>query len=332
MEVTAAHEYNHVLQYAYDIAQDPWMYESTATSAEEKVFPADDDYHGYMGTWADNPAQPITSASGLKMYGSAIWNHWLEQRYGADVVRRAWEKSVTSGGFAPDAYDLAIDDEAGGTSFGGELRRPRGRRGRVGRRDSGIFEGVLFPHDVMRGASCGRRNEHTTTLDHTGYELFNVFPRPGAGSAPLQLTASLRKAAGNGATGTIALIGIDDGDVTKVVARTDESGAVAVVTLDDPGRFDRITAMVANADIRNTGFNALADDWLWSRDAEAVELSLATVPARPPTCRSRRPARPTSPARAWRDLRDDHGRGRPGRRADPPTPSARRRSRPSRRP
>ena len=38
MQVTAAHEYNHVLQYDYDAFQDTWMFESTATWAEEKVF------------------------------------------------------------------------------------------------------------------------------------------------------------------------------------------------------------------------------------------------------------------------------------------------------
>ena len=45
LEVTAAHEYNHVLQYAYDALQDKWMFESTATWMEEKVFPDIDDYH-----------------------------------------------------------------------------------------------------------------------------------------------------------------------------------------------------------------------------------------------------------------------------------------------
>ena len=38
MQVTAAHEYNHVLQYGYDALQDTWMFESTATWAEDKVF------------------------------------------------------------------------------------------------------------------------------------------------------------------------------------------------------------------------------------------------------------------------------------------------------
>ena len=47
-QVTAAHEYNHVLQFAYDLRQDTWMFESTATWAEEKVFDGVDDYVTYM--------------------------------------------------------------------------------------------------------------------------------------------------------------------------------------------------------------------------------------------------------------------------------------------
>ena len=88
LEVTAAHEYNHVLQYGYDIGQDTWMFESTATWAEEKVFP------GRSTTTISTcrpgpPAQPaahLAERDGRKMYGSAIWNHWLEQRYDAATV------------------------------------------------------------------------------------------------------------------------------------------------------------------------------------------------------------------------------------------------------
>jgi hypothetical protein len=35
--VTAAHEYNHVLQNAYDFAEDTWMFEATAVWMEERV-------------------------------------------------------------------------------------------------------------------------------------------------------------------------------------------------------------------------------------------------------------------------------------------------------
>src|SRR3954452_10932225 len=37
LRVTAAHEYNHVLQFGIDAFEDTWMFESTATLFEEKV-------------------------------------------------------------------------------------------------------------------------------------------------------------------------------------------------------------------------------------------------------------------------------------------------------
>ena len=85
MRVTAAHEYNHILQFAYDALEDGWMAESTATWMEDKVFDADNDWYQYMPRWASLPAQPMTAApsgsNGLKIYGSAIWDHWIDRRW-----------------------------------------------------------------------------------------------------------------------------------------------------------------------------------------------------------------------------------------------------------
>ena len=97
MKVTAAHEYNHVVQYDYDALQDKWMFESTATWMEEKVFPEVDDYHQYMTPWSQLSTMPITRFSrqaGDKVYGSAVFNHWIGDRYGAETIRRAWELSI----------------------------------------------------------------------------------------------------------------------------------------------------------------------------------------------------------------------------------------------
>ena len=38
LEVTLAHEYNHVLQFGYDAFQDTWFVESTATWMEDQVY------------------------------------------------------------------------------------------------------------------------------------------------------------------------------------------------------------------------------------------------------------------------------------------------------
>ena len=288
-EVTAAHEYNHVLQYAYDIRQDTWMYESTATWAEEKVFPLDNDYHLYMDTWAGNPGLPLTSPDGDKKYGSAIWNHWLEQRYGAVTVKRAWEESLNSGtatrGLAPKAYDLAIEPTPQGTSFGDDFGDFAAATAAWQGNDSGILEGPDFGVPVERAHAVDNplvigNPARFTTVDHTGFKLFDIAV-PDTVTDPVKLTVTLRRAAGNGAAGTIALVGIDGaGDVTKVVARTTPTGAETRVTMPgDPNRFERLTAVVANADLRNGGvFDVDADDWNWSRDDEPALLSVTTAP------------------------------------------------------
>ncbi len=84
LKVTAAPEYNHVLQYAYDVLQDKWMFESTATWMEEKVYPEVDDYLQYVGSWAQLTGMPITRFNrqqGDKVYGSAVFNRWLDDAY-----------------------------------------------------------------------------------------------------------------------------------------------------------------------------------------------------------------------------------------------------------
>ena len=276
VQVTAAHEYNHVLQFGYDSLQDPWMFESTATWAEEKVFPAANDYVGYMGTWADGPLEPITDATS-RMYGSAIWNHWIEQRYGAAVVRRAWELSIAQGGFSPDAYGAAI----GGSGVSPELADFAAATAAWEGTDSGIHEGGVFPRVERSGPDLVVGAPDTSfTLHHTAFAPYDVTV-PSDSAAPIQLKGTLRSkgATPTAAVGSVALVGIEDGDVTKVIARIDPSTGEATVTMPgDPRRFDRLTAVAVNADVSKSGFNPTTDDWIWSRDNQQATLAV-TQPA-----------------------------------------------------
>src|SRR3954451_3713461 len=118
MEVTAAHEYNHVLQFAYDVAQDTWMFESSAVWMEDKVYTAVNDYLQYLTPWAQMSFLPITTfnaqrsddPANVKVYGDTVWNRWLDTKFGQDVIRVAWEHSLATRpkSFAPGAYDQAL--------------------------------------------------------------------------------------------------------------------------------------------------------------------------------------------------------------------------------
>ena len=48
LQVTAAHEYFHLVQFGYDINEDGWIMESTATWAEDEVFDSINDNAQYL--------------------------------------------------------------------------------------------------------------------------------------------------------------------------------------------------------------------------------------------------------------------------------------------
>lgn len=301
LEVTAAHEYNHVLQYAYDTFQDTWMFESTATWAEEKVFDAVNDYLFYLQPWAGLPGAPLTSSgdgvapSGddLKMYGSAVWNHWLESKYGASVVRQAWvlsqAASVAGGGFAPAAYDRAIREQ-GGPGFTAELEDFTASTAEWDAADSGVREGASFPDVVRSGTLALNGAAASGVLDHTAFALYEV---PLSSAANLRLTGTIPA----GTAGSIALVGIAGGSMTKVLGVLDSG--TSTVTLPGPGRFERITAVVTNADTAQAGFGA--GDWRWLRDAQPFSLSVSDVePAPPPSPAPAPPPAPTASAASLR--------------------------------
>ncbi len=140
LRVTTAHEYNHILQFRLDTMQDGWMFESTAVWSEEQVFPDDDDWLFYLDFWKRTPEQPLTKFSaggGLKVYGSAVWNHWLDLDggdYGPDVILDAWKRSrkTKPKDFAVAAYDRAIKRNGGRASRRSSAASPgRPRSGRL---------------------------------------------------------------------------------------------------------------------------------------------------------------------------------------------------------
>ena len=280
LKVTAAHEYNHVLQDNYDIWQDKWMFESTATWMEEKVYPEIDDYHQYLNGWSQLSTMPITLHDARKEYGSAIFNRWLDDGYGEDIVRRAWERSAALGSFAPGAYDAAIR-EANGPGFSYELIDLAASSAEWQASDSDVHEGATFPE--MARIPVKLPTDGSTIsgkLDHTAYALFDVQ----LSSAPkLKLTGGLPA----GTAGGIALVGRQGDSLWKVLG-VQPGGGQTSVTLDNPGRFDRITAVVVNADFAKTGWNG--DDWNWSHDQQPISLSVTEESAGTP----------------------DHGTGTPG--------------------
>jgi hypothetical protein len=276
MEVTAAHEYNHVLQFGYDVLQDSWMFESTAVWMEDRVYNDINDYVSYLAPWVQLTQVPLTAFNAgdmtdplnIKVYGDAVWNRWIDERLGANTIRGAWERSLQTKppSFAPGAYDATLRAQGSSffdafTSFAADTAEWRSSAG-------AFQEGTTWP-DVQRAtrtslAPAGRGV--SGRLDHTSFALVNVTP---TNDAKIKLIASLPR----GTQGAFALVGregdAETGTPTVLMQRL-PSGGQTSIDLENPGRFSRITAVLVNADSTQSGFSQFLGDWEFAKDGQEV--------------------------------------------------------------
>jgi hypothetical protein len=273
LEVTIAHEYNHVLQFGIDAALDGWLFESSATWSEDKVFPNDNDYVNYLNTFARTPGVPITKFSGgrgLRIYGLAVLNHYLDSGAGGlgpGVVLGAWKAGSTTdpANFALGALNESIRN-LGGLGFGQEFTKFAAATAEW-RTSGGFPDATSYPDVKREGALLPDTGTTKATLDHTAYRLYDV-----SANAASSLTLSLNS--GSVRAG-IALVGHDndDGTVTTAVRYLGHGGK-ASVTLIDPTRYERITAVVVNADTRISGRARDGRDWHYIHDNAPLKIKL----------------------------------------------------------
>ena len=266
LEVTFAHEYNHVLQFGYDVDQDLWFYESSATWMEDHVYPDINDYLRYIQRWVTRSKLPLT-ASNIKIYGTAVWNHWLAGRYGDSVVRDAWERAAA---LKPAGYSLGVYNK----TIRAASRKLRGRSVDLPNefahfaaataewRTPGVFPYVDAPlyQDVKRRGKLHPNRFVIRRVSHTGYLLLGVKPR---NVKAMRLLAGGQK----GTRSAFALICREGPAATGKVRtkmRFAKQGGVRAVTLRNPGRCSRITVALINADPRQIGF--AFGDWLYTHD------------------------------------------------------------------
>jgi hypothetical protein len=267
LQVTLAHEYNHILQFGYDAYQDPWFAESTATWMEDLVYDGIDDYLRYVRRWVKRWDTPLT-ASSIKEYGSAVWNGWLARRYGAAIVRRAWARAihVRPGGFSVGAYERAI--RAAGRSDLGHDFAHFAAAVTEWRTGEGFEESSRYPDMQRQGSLPLDGRPLTRLLNHTTFSLLRVHARGGR-------AVVVRAVAPRGIASGLALTGRAGSERQgRTVTRLDYShgGGKLSVRLGDPGRYDRITAVLVNADSSARGFSARRLDWQYLTDQVPYEV------------------------------------------------------------
>jgi hypothetical protein len=223
----------------------------------------------------------------VKVYGDAVWNRWIDERFGADTIRTAWERSLQTEprSFGPMAYDAAL--RTVGTSFFDSFTSFAADTAEW-RSSAGVFEeGSTWP-DVQRASRTSLLPGGLGVegrLDHTSFALVNVTPTD---DERIKLIASLPR----GTAGAFALV-TREGEIETgqpaVLLRRLPTGGQAKIELANPARYSRITAVLINADTSQSGFSTNRGDWAYNRDGQVV-LAHVSSDYTPPRVRRRRPA------------------------------------------
>ncbi len=272
LEVTFAHEYTHILQFGYDAYQDAWFAEATAVWMEDQVYDGINDYLRYVRRWVKHYDTPLT-ANSIKEYGSAVWNKWLSSRYGRKIVRDAWARSVHTrpGGFSIAAYAAAIE-AAGESDFSRDFAR-FARDLPEWRIDTAFPEGHSYPDVSRQGSLPLGGGVLQRRLNHTTFQLLRVHADGGR-------TLVVDAEAPRGIAAGLALVGRvgseRHGTVIRSLAFTRHGGEMTA-RLPRPGAFDRITAVLINADAKAAGFSARRLDWAYLTDSAPFRVSARLV-------------------------------------------------------
>ena len=291
LQVTAAHEYHHVIHNAIDANQDFWLFESTAVWMEDQVFDAVNDYLNYIPRWAGLTRVPLTRFNpqspgdplNVKVYGDVVWSSWLSARYGPDIIRNMWERALTEepASFAPGAQDAAIRAR-GGAGFAPEFVQfaaalPEWRT------DGGAFaesKEIGFPDVERLGSLTPAAPDLEAGLDHATVALYDI---PLSAGPRVTLAASVAP----GVNAGVALVGrVGDEASGSVIMGVEPlpQGGRAILTLDNPGTLTRITAVLVNADASQSGFDQQVGDWAWNADGACATATIAPE-ATPPAVR-----------------------------------------------
>ena len=200
LRVTAAHEFQHAVQFAYDAFEDSWLMEGTATNIEETVYPEINDNIAFLerASQLRSPHVPLDHGGlGDYEYGSWIFWRYLEEKvaHNPDILREVWEQADAGLPTAPDDYSLrAVTNvlAARGRSFANEYARFG-----VANRLRDYADGALYPRAPTTksfGLGTGRRllGWQRSSLDHLATRFFAFYPGPAAtGKGKLQVDVDL---------------------------------------------------------------------------------------------------------------------------------------------
>jgi hypothetical protein len=233
MQVTAAHEFFHAVQFGYDIGEDAWFMEATATWVEDEVFDRVNDNVNYLPIGPmGRPGLPLDSHQGGYYYGAWIFfrhltEHFPRSQAGLPIlVRTMWRKADAATASAPNLYSMeAVEQtlEGKGSSIAAQYLRMAADNLHPRR---WYDEGNLYPGTAFNGTwSLGPdhlRKSVGSSADHLTSASYRFEPRRTGRRWHLGLSLDLAPLI----RGSAALVRVylEDGTVTSTPIELSDTG------------------------------------------------------------------------------------------------------------
>ena len=230
LQVTAAHEYHHAIQYSYNFYFDIWYAEATATWLEDEVFDEVNQLYTYLPVYFSNSTTPLdTPVNGSAGGGYSRWifNRYLAERYGVISLRKYWERLATLPATADgkDIPALPVLHETVKSDLSGDLGSDFfGFAKRVYLRDWATHQGdiAMIPSFVpVQTFDSYPVTEIPVTLPHYSYAYYRFLP---TGGAPADLVIPVAKSSAVSVvafkrerSGTISEYGLDAASSTVTI-------------------------------------------------------------------------------------------------------------------
>lgn len=122
LKTTAAHEFHHAIQFGYSYWFDVWYGEATSTWIEDEVFDSINQIYDYLPQYMTNSCLPLDAPTDVNTgggYGRWIFNRYLAESAGPEIIRRFWEVLAAKPSTGADIPALPILNEV----LGGEMDR-----------------------------------------------------------------------------------------------------------------------------------------------------------------------------------------------------------------
>lgn len=93
LQITAAHEFHHAIQFGLNFYFEPWYAEATSTWIEDEVYDSVNQLYSYSADYLANTSTALNSGDG---YSRWIFNRFIfEQFYPQDIIWKTWETFAT---------------------------------------------------------------------------------------------------------------------------------------------------------------------------------------------------------------------------------------------